>query len=96
MTLVQFVQLAQSEAAHFLLACFVGLLAYWLTWIISCAIWVLAHRGNHQDMSSVVAYGTTFIGLLLGLGFGVLSHLWLDGLSTWLSTPLGPHLIINK
>lgn len=96
MTLITLVTLAQSEVAHFGLAFGVGLLAYWLTWIISSAGWVMVHRGTRAVMSSVVVRGTALTGLLLGLVLGLLSHLWLDGFSIWLVTPLSKSLEIIR
>jgi hypothetical protein len=87
---------AQDESAHFALSSAVALLAFSLTWIICTVSLSLAGYGTRRRMSTAAGYGILGISLLAGLACALLAHVWLDGLSIWLSTPLGPPLVIVK
>jgi len=83
-----------DESKHFLLALFSGLLGYCLTSIMLFApYWVYLRLTRKVEVSAVV-YFMLFIATLAGICFAVQSHIYLDGLSTWLTKPLGPGLNI--
>jgi hypothetical protein len=81
-----------DAVGHFLLASFLGLLAFWWTQIILYVPLSMVCNLRRSIPSRAAICGILALCLLLGICFAFISHAWLDGFATWYITPQGPPL----